>query len=516
MKPVGRKTKQGDHVTNNSYICGEMKNLILLLLSVFSAFAAQAQQTRTITMKEALLLAQERSIRSMVSKNVFAAAYWQHRTYKAGRLPSLNLSAGAFNVDRSIVPLQNAETGAINYRSVFTLSNDLSLFIRQQISATGGEITLRSSLQRLDQFSPDNLTWYSQPITLTYMQPLFGYNAYKWSKRIEPHNFEKAKLEYLESMEDVTILAVNYFWSLAMAELNHDIAMANYDNSKRLYRIAEERHKIGAIPRDEVLQLELRVLNDSLAIGTTQIDYVSQKNRFASFLGLREDTDMELEIDYTLPQLSLDYDTVLATALENSSFELAQTTELLEAERSIAQAKAGRGVDISFNARFGLSQSDDRVSKAYSHLRNQQVAGFSVGIPILDWGVGRGRVKMAQSTAETVRYRQEQARVDFRQDIMVRVMEFNAKGAHCEGARRAEEIAGRRFSMSEESFTRGTLSVTELNNAQTDKDNASREYISNLSDYWVSYFTLRRLSLYDWLSGTDININTDFDKLVEK
>jgi outer membrane protein TolC len=490
-----------------------MRNLTLLLLSIFSVFAVQAQQTRTITMKEAIMLAQERSIQSMVSKNIFAAAYWQNRSYKADRLPSLNMQAGVLNIDRSIVPLQNAETGAINYRDVFTLSNDLSLFIRQKISATGGELSLRSSLQRLDQFSPDNLTWYSQPITLTYMQPLFGYNAYKWSKRIEPHNFERAKLEYLENMEDVTILAAEYFWNLAMAELNHEIAVGNYDNSKRLYRIAEERHKIGSITRNEVIQLELRVLNDSLAIGATQIAYASQKNRFASFIGLGEDANMELDIDYNLPGISLDYDVVLATALENSSFELRQTTELLEAERSVAQAKADRGVDVSFNARFGLSQSDESVSKAYSHLRNQQVAGFSVGIPILDWGVGRGRVKMAQSTAETTRYRQEQARVDFRQDILVRVMEFNAKGAQCEGARRAEEIAERRFEMSEESFTRGTLSVTELNNAQTDKDNASREYISNLSDYWVSYFTLRRLSLYDWLSGT--NIEAQFDNLVE-
>jgi outer membrane protein TolC len=127
--------------------------------------------------------------------------------------------------------------------------------------------------------------------------------------------------------------------------------------------------------------------------------------------------------------------------------------------------------------------------------------------------MGHGRVKMAQSVAETVRYRQEQARIDYEQDILVKVMEFNARQTQCEVSRRAEGIADERFELSVENFTRGTLSVTELNTAQTDKDNARREYISNLRDYWTSYFTLRRLSLYDYLSGTDIG--TEFDKLIE-
>ncbi len=125
---------------------------------------------------------------------------------------------------------------------------------------------------------------------------------------------------------------------------------------------------------------------------------------------------------------------------------------------------------------------------------------------------------MAQSNADRIRYQQEQAQIDFRQDIFVRVMEFNARQTQCEVSRRAEGIADERYALSVENFTRGTLSVTDLNTAQTDKDNAQKTYISNLGDYWTSYFTLRKLSLYDWLSGTDIGgafDDAEFEKLVE-
>lgn len=469
-------------------------------------------------MDGAIKLAQESSIQSMVNRNVFAAAYWQHRSYKASRLPSLNLQASLLNVDRSIVPLQNYDTGAWSYRPVFTLSNDMSMFLQQRISATGGTVSLMSSLRRFDQFNPDDLTWYSQPITLQYTQPLFGYNSYKWDKRIEPHAYQRARLEYVENMESVTINAAAYFWNLVMARLDREIAADNYQNSRRLYRIAEERHKLGSVKRDEVLQLELRVLNDSLAINTAGIAYTTQKNRLASFLGLREDAGIEPEIEYDLPAIALDYEQVMATALRNSSLELRQRIELLEAERSVAQARANRGVDVSFNARFGMSQSGESVSRAYSHLRDQQVAGFSVSVPILDWGMGRGRVRMAQSAAETVRYRHEQAMVDFRQDVLMRVMEFNAQRGQCEASRRAEVIAGERFDLSVDNFTRGTLSVTELNTAQSEKDAARRTYISNLREYWDSYFNLRKISLYDYLSGTDIGAaftEQDYNELVK-
>jgi outer membrane protein TolC len=466
---------------------------------------------QTLSMERVIEMAQEQSIAGMVNRNVFAAAYWNYRSYRADRLPSLHLQAGLANVDRSIVALQDAATGEINYRDVYTLSNDLSLYVQQKIAATGGTLSLSSSLRRLDQFRPDNLTYYSQPISLSYMQPLFGYNSFKWSARIEPHVFERAKVEYIEAMESVTVQAVGYFWGLAMAKLNLDIAEGNHEDSRRLYRIAGERHKIGSIGRDEVLQMELRVLNDSLAIDASRIEYTSARNRLASFIGIREETLIELDIDYSLPGIRMEYERVLASALENSSFEIGRTIALLEADRAVAQARANRGIDVGFNARFGLSQSGDSFSKAYAHLRDQQVAGFSVGIPILDWGVGRGRVQMARSQAETVKYQQEQARIDFEQDLFVRVMEFNARGAQCEVSRRADDIASERFELSVENFTRGTLSVTELNTAQAEKDAARRSYIDNLSRYWSNYFDLRRISLYDYISQTDIG--AEFDKI---
>ena len=68
--------------------------------------------------------------------------------------------------------------------------------------------------------------------------------------------------------------------------------------------------------------------------------------------------------------------------------------------------------------------------------------------------------------------------------------------------------------MAMENFRRGTVSVTYMNTAQTEKDQASQTYVSALADFWNYYYSLRRKTLYDFISHTDISV--EFDRLIEE
>lgn len=65
---------------------------------------------------------------------------------------------------------------------------------------------------------------------------------------------------------------------------------------------------------------------------------------------------------------------------------------------------------------------------------------------------------------------------------------------------------------SRERFVNGTATVTDLNTAQSEKDEAAQRYINELSKYWNYYYTLRQLTLYDFISRT--NISAEFDKII--
>lgn len=500
-----------------------MKRIIVatwLVMSLAGSLCAQETGETTIigprilSMEDVVRLAQEKSISAMVNRNAFAAAYWNYRSFKAQYLPSLNLSGGLGNFDRNLSKVQDYNTGAWDYVQNYNMTNDLTLSIRQNVALTGGTLSLSTQLQRLDQFGANHRTsWLSKPIFLSYIQSLSGYNSLKWDKKIEPNNYEIAKREYLENMESVTISAVDYFWSLNAAQVEYNAALQSFDESKRLYEAAQERFRIGTITRDNLLQLELKMLNDSLSIRSHEVSLRSAQNRLCSFIGYKEDTELKLMISYTIPDITLSYDDVLDKAMENSSFSLSQTVQSLNADRSVAQARANTGLTADIHATFGMTNSAESLRYAFSDMSDQESVGVTFAVPILDWGLGRGRVQMAKAQAETTKNRLEQSLLDYRQNLMVSVMQFNNQRSQCEISRRAADIAEESYELALRNFGTGSMSVTTLNQLQSTRDNARTAYENNVRSFWSQYFNMRKTTLYDYISGTDIS--AEFDKLVK-
>ncbi|MBQ2033925.1 MAG: TolC family protein, partial [Alistipes sp.] len=281
-----------------------------------------------------------------------------------------------------------------------------------------------------------------------------------------------------------------------------------------LHNIAKQRLELGTITKDELLQLELRMLNDSLSINTTSLSLREQQMRLNSFLRLKEQTYVTPEVDESIPLVNVNYDLVLSKALANSSFELNNEIQILNADSDVARAKADRGASASLNARFGLSQTGDKFSAAYANLLDQEVVGLNFSIPIFDWGMGKGRVKMAKARAEMIRSQVEQEEIDFRHEIYTRIEQFANQRNQCEVARRARNIADDRYAIAMDNFRQGKISVTEMNTAQSEKDTANQTYMSSLSQFWQYYYELRGLTLYDFIHGIDIV--TEFDKIIEQ
>lgn len=486
---------------------------LFMLLSISGK--AQNKRTALYSLDDVIKMAHERSLSALIAKHNFRANYWEFRSYKADLLPKLNLNADLGNFNRSLTPLQNSETGEIKYLENYNLSNSVNLSIDQNITFTGGTISLYSSLERLDQFSPSrSVTYYTQPISLSYIQPIGGFNRFKWEKKTQPKKYEYSKRKYVEAMEDVTITAVQYFFDLILEQQTLDAARKNYENTQTLYAIAQERYKIGSVQKNDLLQLELRMINDGMTINNSELQYEKKRFMLKSFIGLTEDVNIVLTIPDNILDITMDYENVMSLWERNSSFSLGNDIKLLEAQMSVAEARGQQGVKVALNARFGLTQTDKQLSGAYANPIDQEVLGLRLTVPILDWGMSKGRVQMAQSRQEVVETQILQDQIDKRQDIYIKVLQFNNQHRQCKTSSKADAIANERYNIVMERFKNGTISVTDMNQAQVEKDAAVATYVDELRNYWYYYFNIRRLALYDYISKTDII--TEIDELVEK
>ena len=485
-----------------------MKPIIttIIFLALLSTLPLRGQQT--LNLSETIHAARNQSVEALEARQAFISTYWAYRSYQASRLPSFYMCGNLMNFDRSLTLLQNPEDGTLNYVSSNNLQNGVGLQINQNITFTGGTLSVASDLSRIDQFGmKKSLTWYSRPITVSYYQPLFTYNQFKWDKKIEPKEYERGKRQYLETMESITVNAVYAYHNLLLAKVNNDISVSNFENSGNMLRIAKERLQLGTVTRAEYLQLELRMLNDSIAINESAVQVREAQMTLNSLLGYDESFEILPVISDELPNIQMDYDLVMAKSLENSSFSLNNELSLLNAESNVAYAKASRGFSFALNARFGMSQTGPEFPQAYKNLLDQEVVGISFSIPLFDWGLGKGKVQKAKAAQEVVKAQVQQSENDYRRQMFTAVSQFNNQRQQCLVSHKAMLIAAERYDLTMHRFREGNASVTDLNMAQTENDSAQRQYISDLCNFWIYYYTLRKYTLFDFINNCDLEID---------
>lgn len=466
------------------------------------------------TLEDVISLAKEQSPMAILAKHRFRGSYWQYRTHVAKFLPGLSLTSTIPDLTRSIdrITLPDGSDAFVE-RKVANSTVDLSL--TQNIGLTGGSIFMSSGLQRIDLLgvTKDNTSYLSTPVSIGFRQPIKAHNSYKWEKKIEPLRYEEAKKDYIDAMENVSQRAVNYFFNLALAQVNLKIAEMNYSNNDTLYRIAQGRYNIGTIAENDLLQMELSLLNAGTALNEARIQLEIQKFQLRSFLGYNETINIELLVPVDIPEVEVDVAFALTEAKNNNPEILSLERQLLEARRDVAQAKAEKGLTANLYATFGLTQQAALIGEVYSNPEDQERLRIGLEIPVIDWGMGKGRYRMAQSNQEVVRTNVQQAETDFEQEVMLQVMQFNLQDDQLRIAAKADTIAQNRYEVTKQRFLIGNVDVLDLNVALTEKDTAKRGYLSALRDYWSYFYNIRQLTLFDFIAGAPLS--AQFDELLQ-
>lgn len=488
----------------------------LLLLSP----GIKAQNTLVLTIDEVIELAKEQSTQGIQAKHSFRSSYWQNRSYKAGFLPSLVFSGTVPGFSRRI-GLAPQGDGTSLFKPMFSNSISGAIDIEQGVPLTGGRFTIGSNLTRTDDYGQEHFTQYGADLlNITYRQSIFGINQYKWDKKIEPKRYEEAKLRYLKAMEDVSLTGIRYFFDLASAQQNLATAEFNKANNDTLYKIAGGRYGIGTIGENEMLQSELNYMNASATLNDAVLRLATAKNRLRSFLGFNENVDISIIIPEETPNVVLDMEKIMELAKENSPELMAQERQLIEAQKNVASTKASRGFNADLYVKFGLnnftgSRNDPgKIGDLFNSPKDAETVTLGVRVPILDWGQGKGRVKMAQSNEEMVKVQIEQAVIDFEQDVILQVNQYNMQAEQFDITSKADTIAQNRYKVSMQRFLIDKIDITEMNNAQNDRDRAKQSYVNSLRNYWEYYYSIRRLTLYDLIGERPLE--ADYDALIDK
>ena len=492
----------------------KLKLVSLIVLLVLSSRELIAQEVKKLTFEQVIKLSEEQSPNALIAKHRFRASYWEFRSYQAQFLPSLTLSGTAPDFSNGLTKVYDSGTDQYIYTPKNTISTLGTLSLSQNIGLTGTVIALSSDLTLYKDIAlklPVN--YISDPAYVRITQPIRQYNTLKWQKKIEPVKYNAAKKTYLSNIEGVHVSAVMNFFSLALAQINKQISEMNYSNADTLFRIAKGRYQLGTIAEDELLQMELSWLNAETARKQADMNLRDKEIRLRSFLGYNENVRIELILPTEIPDLQVDMKEVLDLALQNNPDILNQQINVLNAQSYAAQARASKGLNASISASLGYSQQAPALEKAYNNLSNSQLVSMQFILPILDWGLGKGRYQMAKSSLELAQVQANQALVDFQQNLFLDVEQFNLQEYQVAIAAKSDTVAMKRYEVTKQRFLIGKIAVLDLNDADSRKDQNKRAYVQALQDYWNFFYNMRSLTLFDFIKRKPLE--TDYDKLLQ-
>ena len=473
------------------------KSLIIPFFILFVTFPAFAQLK--LDLQESIKLATDSSLQSFRTKNVYLSNYWAYRSYKAARLPSITLITTPLEYNRDFVSRYDSEKDIDVYRKQQRLYSDAGLSLNQNFDLTGGTFFVDSKLGYIRSLGENTYTQFATvPIRVGYSQSLFGFNSFKWEKRIEPLKYEKAKKQFLSSREEISETVISYFFSLAMSRMEYNLAQDNVASSDTLYRIGTDRQQIMSISQSDLLTLKLDAVNARNSLKNAESGLKRNMFSFVSFLNL----DKEIQVELILPErpvnLYVSVDEALEQARQNNPDFMTYQQEELEAEREVERTTKSSNFDASFYASIGFNQIGETLSGAYQNPLEQDIARIGFTIPLVDWGVRKGKVNMAKNNLNVAKISIEQKKTTLEQNVIMTVTDFNIQQDQINSAEEAVELATLAYNVTKDRFIIGKADLNSLTLSLNRLNTAQRNYISTLRDYWLNYYKLRRLTLYDF------------------
>ena len=472
--------------------------ILLILNSSFLICAAQ-QRKVVLDLDRTVRLATDSSLAAQKYQSSYDVSRFKYLSWLSSRKPQLSLESTPVMYQRYMTQRYLSSEDIDVYRQQRMFYSQAGISATQIVEPWGGQFYGSTQLGYLRTFGDQNQTQFmTVPISIGYKQDLLFYNPLKWAKQIEPLKMTLAEKNLAYGIEKASEDAVGKFFALALAQDQLQMAEEYMASCDTIYAIAQRRFKISSISKAELSMLELEKTNARTTLANARIARQRAVQELASYLGMDSSTDIELMIPSVLQNLHIDAAEAIQYARENNPQYLSKREATAEARRDAERAKIEKNLSLSLNASIGLNQVADNFSDAFRHLLSQDMATVTLSIPLLDWGKRKHAYQAARSNVETAeRNEQENAR-DTELDVALTVAEFNERQTIVENASEALTIAEDAYAQTLQRFIKGQTDAYGLSVAQSHWQNARKNQIASLQNYWLAYYHLRRLTLYDY------------------
>jgi outer membrane protein TolC len=466
-------------------------------------FGSNQSRAQTYTLSQAIDYAINHSLMKEQIELNYLASEASFKAYQASRLPQLALNAGIPGFSRTIRSVTQPD-GTITFVPVSQTFSNAGLGFNQFINPTGSQIYIRSSLNRFALIGDSAALWQASPMVFGISQPVFGATTRRFDNQIAELRFEVQSKRKLRDLEQMKVQVASRYFDVYLAQEDVRISALNVALNDSLFQLSRGRYNVGKISENDLLQVELNVIRAKNQLEIAQTGLANAKANLNILLGRSPDAPVTAIPEIELPNPQIPIALAVEKAFANGMQELQRRLSLLNAKQDYINQKNATRPTGFINAEVGLNRAGESLESSYNNLQSQQTATFQVNIPIVTWGQNKNRRKEVEMQYQSLQVNAEIQRLELEQAVKSSVLNYLQAQSSLEIAAKADTIAQRRYSAASNRYLIGKIGITDLFIAQQERDAARRSYLETLRQFWVSYYGLRGLTLYDFEQEADL------------
>lgn len=487
---------------------------LCVAMSMALTFPAPAQEVRTLTLEQSILIALDKSYNARRLEQSLINSRKNLEAARLGFKSNGNLSFRSFPTFQQTERQTPLAGGAYAFDSEKFLDFTAVVSVNQPVPATDGVLSLVGSLQRFQQFGtfstptigpsgPEVLTRtdpsdYSPQLRLQFRQPLFTLNRLKTGVKRAELNLENTLQAYTRTHLDIVFNVTSDFYALFRAQRQVEIDRENVEQSANAYRIARLKQQAGLLPEVEVLRLEVDLANARNTAAASQANLEQTEDAFKLLIGLASEDSVRVLTDLTYRPVDVSLQHALQQALVRRTELRSDDINIELSELSIKEVDTNREVRGELFLSYGIFNRQDKFTEAFKNFNNDRSVNFSLTLPLWDWGKNAAEVEAAMANMQTNQLAKANRIESIKQEIRAAVRNLHSAQQRIEITQRSETLAAKSYRISLLRFENGDISSQDLALEQNRLTQARTNFLNAVIDYKQALADLRRKTLWDY------------------
>ncbi len=438
------------------------------------------------------------------------------------RIAEYNLKAATSkfktHIDLNFVLPQYTETirqfedsTGISFYPVKRMQYEGNISVNQPLP-TDGYVYMRSGLSNYDDFFTDNRSTYLNT-RFGFVQPLdafYGYNSIKASFKQAELAYERSSKQLKREELNLVYNVSNAFYNMLSLQKSTEIALLDLERQTEANSISKNKYEAGLIREVDALQMEVDLAEAQNNYEMALVNQGAAENYFKEIIGIELNDKVILTNELKYKVIIVDSEKAVQLALENRLEIREQDIQIELNKLNLRRQKAEGMIQADLTAYYektGVSGQPVNTSFTQSLQRSYNDfldrpqnfgVGFTITIPLLDWGENKALVNAAKSRIKQNEIQKTEVQRSIEREVRNLVADLNSSLKRLQLLEKNVKVAEKSFEITLQRFTDGDIDSQALALERNRLNNAYNSHLRAYINYQLMQAELMRKTFYDF------------------